>query len=190
MDSADVLSNECEIMVELLDILSVIKNRIALNRFEQYNDLECLIHFFRVMWHLVHIKNAETLIYPAIKEKNNTPTNCMLNTFCEKNTLADLYLSDMTRLLETARKGDRHAQRELVATMNKYIQLERKQVHDEQFFLIPVCKQELGDGEQACLGTALQNAATRIVDSVNQKHFYQELNRKLVVLHQRYTPLS
>ena len=73
-----------------------------------------------------------------------------------ENQLADFYISAMAKVLNDLMQGHADSESKMNTHIRKYLTLEKKHLHKEKLYVIPLCQQELSESKKSKVSTEFQ----------------------------------
>ncbi len=153
MTPSDILSHEIDVINGMLEILCVMHQDLSQNKPVNLRDLKKVINFFRVYVHQSHNKKEQDILFPELEKYGISQNDGIIKDMVSENQLAEFYISALMKLLKDVENEPVHAKGKLVSLMEKYLTLEKNHLHKEQFFILPLCKQEVPEDKKDRLAT-------------------------------------
>lgn len=144
-DLSHILHEELEQIYIMLDILEVMHNKLKKNEKINLNDLKKIINYFKIFLHKSHHTKEEKILFPELQNIIESPTKHILKELVIENSLGETYLNTLNNFLMQYKEGNRKAKENLLKTLKKYINLEKKHIQKEEIFIIPICKQKMNE---------------------------------------------
>jgi hemerythrin-like domain-containing protein len=183
---SQILSEELDLISTMLDILTVMQQRMKNNEGVKHEDLKKIVNFIKIYVHECHNKKEKEVLFPELEKKHNAENESILKDIKNENKLTEFYISLLEKLIKEKESGQKSAEKKLITLMEKYIKLEKRHIQKEQFYVVPLCKQEIAEKNKEKLTNAFHECDDQTFGRGMHEKFHEAFDRIVHEMEKQY----
>lgn len=175
MTPTENLTKEHKEIIELLNIMNKIANKIKSQDVFYTNDVESIIDFLKFFIEKSHHQKEE-VFYPELEFAGIPKETESLSIMLYEHTLAKNYLKDIYSCVENCKIGNSFSGELLAESLNNYVLLIKNHINKEEEIIFPMADRELSEEKKKDIYRQFENIERKIVNHGFQDHYHKLLS--------------